>query len=78
MQLLTDDDAIDWHILVCNLQPATWGGAEIYTTFCGLQKPVFLIKLDELECRTRSVALFSCEILELAHGRIPYTHFASL
>lgn len=57
----TDDHAVGWHVLACNLKPATGGRAEINTAASRLEKSIFLVELDELEGRAGAVALLSWE-----------------
>jgi hypothetical protein len=58
-ELRTDNKTIRRHILACNLQPTSWRGAKVDAAFCALEERVFLVELNELERRTRTVPLLS-------------------
>lgn len=55
----TNDHAVGWHVLGCNLKPAPGCRAEIDTAAGRLEKSIFLVELDELEGRAGAVALLS-------------------
>lgn len=57
----TDDHAVCWHVLGCNLKPAARGRTEIDTAARRLEKSIFLVELDELEGRAGAVSLLSLE-----------------
>ncbi|SRR5229473_1535377 len=57
----TNDQTVHWHCLAHNLEPSPGCSAQIYATSRRFQEGVFFVQLDELECGTCTVPLFSAE-----------------
>lgn len=69
------------HTLARNLEPTTWGGAQIETRAGRTKEVILLVELDELEGCARSVALLLGKVIELVETVLSelglFTHAAA-
>jgi hypothetical protein len=80
ISLRTNDQTVHGHCLAHNLEPSPGRSAQIYTASRRFQEGVFLVQLDQLECGTCTVPLFSTGYAQALIKRIEIhsTYFASL
>mmetsp|Transcript_24312 Transcript_24312/g.67596 ORF Transcript_24312/g.67596 Transcript_24312/m.67596 type:complete len:335 (+) Transcript_24312:1729-2733(+) len=65
VQVHTDAEAVNGHVLGCHLEPAAWGGAQIDDAAAVLKESIPPVELDELEGGAGTVPLLLGKMVEL-------------